>query len=57
MVRATRAILDAGGVDWAMQEADARLTRGLAQLDKLPLPAQAASDFISLAEKLVRRQK
>jgi geranylgeranyl diphosphate synthase type I len=57
VVRATAAIVSAGGIEWAMNEADARLARGLAQLDKLPLPAAATDDFVSLAEKLVRRER
>jgi geranylgeranyl diphosphate synthase, type I len=55
VVRAKEAIIAAGGIEWATQEADARLARGLAHLDKLPLAPAAAADFVALADKLVRR--
>ena len=55
VARATNAIIDGAGIEWAVSEADARLACALAQLDKLPLPAAAAHDLVSLADKLVRR--
>ena len=55
--RATEIIVGAGGIDWAVQEADARLARGVAQLEKLPLPAVATDAFLDLADRLVRRSK
>jgi geranylgeranyl diphosphate synthase type I len=55
--RATEIIVASGGIEWALNEADVRLGRGLANLDKLPLPAAAAADFVTLADKLVRRER
>jgi geranylgeranyl diphosphate synthase type I len=57
VLRAKDAIVSAGGIEWATREADARLSRGLAHLHKLPLTASAANDFVALADKLVRRSK
>ncbi|MCL2780434.1 MAG: polyprenyl synthetase family protein [Actinomycetia bacterium] len=52
---AARLIVDAGGVDWATREADARLSAALAALDAVELPAEARDDLIAMGRFVVNR--
>ena len=53
---ATRLIVEAGGVDWAAQEADARLAQAREHLDGLALPHRdAAADLATVADYIVTR--
>jgi geranylgeranyl diphosphate synthase, type I len=54
---ATRLIADAGGLDWAAQEADARLAAALAQLDRLELVPAAARELAAVATYIVKRDR
>jgi len=56
VVMATRLIVDAGGVDWAAGEADARVARARRRLDGLVLADRdAATDLATVAEFIVSR--
>ncbi len=53
---ATRLIVEAGGVDWTAQEADARLAQAREHLDGLALPHRdAAADLATVADYIVTR--
>ena len=53
---ATRLIVAAGGVDWAAQEADARLVQAREHLDALALPHRdAAAELATVADYIVTR--
>ena len=53
--RATRLIVEAGGLDWAAREADDRLTRALHHLDALTLPSPTFNELVTLARYVVAR--
>jgi geranylgeranyl diphosphate synthase type I len=55
---ATKLIGEAGGLDWAMREADVRLARALEHLDRLALPRSAAvADLAAVATYIVDRDR
>jgi geranylgeranyl diphosphate synthase, type I len=55
VVLATKLIEEAGGIDWAAREADARLDRALEQLESLPGPEHVVADLVALARYVVDR--
>jgi geranylgeranyl diphosphate synthase type I len=54
---ATRLIADAGGLDWAAHEADARLAAALAQLDGLGLVPASAAELAAVGSYIVTRDR
>jgi geranylgeranyl diphosphate synthase type I len=54
---ATELIAEAGGLDWAAQEADARLASALAQLDALELVPAPAAELAAIANYIVTRDR
>jgi geranylgeranyl pyrophosphate synthase len=54
---ATRLIGEAGGLDWAAREADARLAAALRHLDALPLVGVAAAELAEVATYIVTRDR
>jgi hypothetical protein len=50
-------IIDAGGVEWATDEAGARLTAAVRHLDGLPLNAAAVAELSALAGYIVGRDQ
>ncbi len=53
---ATRLVVEAGGVDWAAREADARLAQARAHLAALALPRrEAAAELATVADYIVTR--
>jgi geranylgeranyl diphosphate synthase type I len=54
---ATKLIGDAGGLDWASNEAQLRLDRGLARLAALNLPRRAESELVALGRYIVERDR
>ncbi len=57
VTHANKLIDEAGGLDWAAQEADARLARAIGHLDSLALPPSAAGDLAQLARYVVVRDR
>jgi geranylgeranyl diphosphate synthase type I len=57
VTHANKLIDEAGGLDWAAQEADARLARAIGHLESLALPASAAEDLAQLARYVVVRDR
>jgi geranylgeranyl diphosphate synthase type I len=57
VARATRLIGEAGGLDWAAREADARLAAALRHLDALPLVESAAAELAEVATYIVTRDR
>jgi geranylgeranyl pyrophosphate synthase len=56
VARATRLIVEAGGVDWVAGEADARVARARRRLDRLMLADRdAATDLATVADYIVNR--
>jgi geranylgeranyl diphosphate synthase type I len=55
VVLATKLVEEAGGIDWAAREADARLGRALEQLESLPGPDHVVADLVALARYVVDR--
>jgi geranylgeranyl diphosphate synthase type I len=55
VVLATKLIEEAGGIDWAAQQADARLARALGRLDGLPSPRPVLDDLVAIARYVVDR--
>lgn len=54
---ATRLIAEAGGLDWAAREADARLAAALGCLSGLDLVASAAAELAAVATYIVSRDR
>jgi geranylgeranyl diphosphate synthase type I len=54
---ATRLIAEAGGLDWAAREADARLAAAVGHLDGLGLVSTAAAEFAAVATYIVNRDR
>ena len=54
---ATKLIDEAGGLDWAAQEADRRLALALSHLEKTAAPAGTTSDLAALARYVVERDR
>jgi geranylgeranyl diphosphate synthase type I len=54
---ATELIAEAGGLDWAAQEADARLASALAHLDALELVPAPAAELAAIANYIVTRDR
>jgi geranylgeranyl diphosphate synthase type I len=54
---ATELIVEAGGVAWATQEADARLDKAIRQLENLKLVESAAADLAAVATYIVTRDR
>jgi geranylgeranyl diphosphate synthase, type I len=54
---ATELIIEAGGLDWAGREADARLASAMAQLDGLGLVTRAADELKAVATYIVARDR
>lgn len=50
-------IEEAGGLDWAAQQADRYLAQALAHLAELPIPVQVATDLADLARYVVERDR
>jgi geranylgeranyl pyrophosphate synthase len=58
VVLATSLIIDAGGVDWALAEADRLLDQALGCLDRLGQPdARAIADLRDVARYIVARDR
>jgi geranylgeranyl diphosphate synthase, type I len=58
VVLATKLIDEAGGLGWAMQEADARVAAAFDQLDRLELPnRRARDDLAAIARYIVARDR
>jgi geranylgeranyl diphosphate synthase, type I len=57
VTHASKLIDEAGGLDWAAQEADARLARAIDHLEALALPPSAAHDLAQLARYVVVRDR
>lgn len=57
VARATQLIKDAGGLDWAGQEADSRLATALATLTALDLTEPAATQLAAIADYIVNRDR
>jgi geranylgeranyl diphosphate synthase, type I len=55
VVLATKLIEEAGGIDWAAHEADARLDRALGELNRLASSQTLRNDLIALARYVVDR--
>ncbi|MBV9595170.1 MAG: polyprenyl synthetase family protein [Actinobacteria bacterium] len=55
---ATELVREAGGLDWAMTEADARLARAMTGLERLGLPnASAVADLVAVGRFIVGRDR
>ncbi len=54
---AAKLIEDAGGIEWASQQADAYLDGALARLDSVELPEAAARDLAALGRYVVNRDR
>jgi geranylgeranyl diphosphate synthase type I len=54
---ATSLIEDAGGVSWATNEANERLTRAIDRLGSLNLPPRAAAEMVALGRYIVDRDR